>query len=172
MSDALTLRTERLDLPPLDASHLDELAAIYADPAVSAYIGGSKLSYEGTRAQLAVFEAIWREHGHGQSAVIERASGRMIGRAGLHHWPGGMLELGYVLARDAQGKGYAREAGAAWLAWTWANLPNDHITAVIHPENTASITLAARLGFHFDHRTDQLTGTTVSIYRLDRPPAA
>jgi len=159
------LRTERLDLPPLEATH----AAIYADPAVSAYIGGSRLSLEGTRTQVALFEAIWREHGHGQSAVIERATGRVIGRAGLHYWPDGMLELGYVIARYAQGKGYAREAGEAWLAWTWANLPNDHITAVIHPDNAASIGLALRLGFRFDHQTDKLTGTTVSIYRLDRP---
>jgi RimJ/RimL family protein N-acetyltransferase len=67
---------------------------------------------------VAVFEAIWREHDHGQSAVIERAAGRMIGRAGLHYWPGGMLELGYGLARAAQGKGYAREASEAWLAST------------------------------------------------------
>jgi RimJ/RimL family protein N-acetyltransferase len=169
LSEDLVLRTERLDLPPLGAKHADDLAAIYADPAVSAYIGGARLSLEGTRAQVARFEAIWREHGHGQSAVIERATARMIGRVGLHYWPDGMLELGYVLARDAQGKGYAREASEAWLAWTWANLPADHVTAVIHPDNRASIGLAERLGFHFDRQTDELTGTTVSIYRLDRP---
>jgi len=163
------LRTERLDLPPLDATHTDALAAIYADPAVAAYIGGSRLSYEGTHTQVARFETIWHQHGHGQSAVIERATGRLIGRAGLHYWPDGMLELGYVIAREAQRKGYAREAGEAWLAWTWANLPNDHVTAVIHPDNEASIGLARRLGFHLDRQTSELTGTPVSIYRLDRP---
>ena len=162
------LETERLQLVPLDATMADELAAIYADPEVARYIGGDALDAEGTRAQVERFEGIWRERGYGQSAMLERDTGRMIGRAGLHPWPGwGELELGYALARDRWGSGLAREACVVWLDWAFAHLPVDHLIAVIQPANAASVTLAERLGFGFDRDDVTPSGVEVSIYRLE-----
>ena len=162
------LETERLRLVPLDATRADDLAAIYADPEVARYIGADALDAEGTREQVKRFEGVWREHGYGQSALLERETGRMIGRAGLHPWPGwGELELGYALARDRWGGGLAREACEVWLDWAFAHLPHDHLIAVIQPGNTASITLAERLGFRFDRADVTPSGVAVSIYRLE-----
>ncbi|HET9422552.1 MAG TPA: GNAT family N-acetyltransferase, partial [Nocardioides sp.] len=94
------METERLRLVPLDATRADELAAIYADPEVARYIGGDALDAEGTRTQVERFEAVWREHGYGQSALLARDTGLLVGRAGLHPWPvWEELELGYALAR-------------------------------------------------------------------------
>lgn len=135
------------------------------------YIGGNRLTAERTRDQIATFEQVWAECGYGQSAAVERATGRMIGRAGLHPWPDwDELELGYVLARDRWGQGLAGEASRAWLQWTRGHLPHDHLIAVIQPANTLSITLAERLGFTFDRPDVTPRGEPVSIYGLDRPP--
>jgi len=110
------LETVRLLLVALDCSLVEQLTAIYADPEVARYIGADRLTAERTREQVGAFEQVWREHGYGQSALLERATGRMIGRAGLHPWPNwDELEVGYVLARDRWGRGLAREASQVWL---------------------------------------------------------
>ena len=51
------------------------------------YIGGATLDAEGTAAQVTHFQAVWREHGLGQSALIDRTSCAFLGRAGLHPCP-------------------------------------------------------------------------------------
>ena len=159
------LETERLLLPPLDGRHTAALAAIYADPEVARYIGGDRLDAAGTAAQVARFEEVWREYGFGQSAVLERATGALIGRAGLHPWPAwDEVELGYVLARAAQGRGYATEAARAWLDTAFDVLGLDRLTAVIHPDNGPSRALAERLGFAV-HRNDVTpSGAPVVVY--------
>ena len=165
----VVLETDRLRLVPLDSSRAEELAEIYANPEVARYIGGDRLTGEGTRAQVALFEQVWRARGYGQSALIERATGRMIGRAGLHYWANwDEVELGYVLATNSQGQGLAREAAQAWLQWAQAHLPQDDLIAVIQPANIPSIALAERLGFTFDRCDVTPRDVEVSIYRLNR----
>lgn len=101
---------------------------------------------------------------------MDKASGRMIGHVGLHYWPNwDEVELGYVLARARQGKGLAREAAQAWVEWACEHLPQEHLIAVIHPANAASIALAERLGFVFDRHDRTPRDVDVSIYRLDAP---
>lgn len=166
----VVLETERLTLVPLLAEKAAELGEVYADPEVARYIGGDRLSVEGTREQVSLFEQIWRDRGYGQSAMIEKSSGRMIGRAGLHYWPtSDEVELGYVVARKWQGRGLAGEAARAWVEWAFSPPQQDHLIAVIHPQNAASIALVQRLGFRFN-RTDMTPrDVEVSIFRLDAP---
>lgn len=163
--------TERLRVVRLGFSRAKELAEIYADPEVARFIGAGRLTDEGTREQVAAFETVWHEHGYGQSALVERESGRMIGRAGLHPWPAwGELEIGWALARDRWGVGLAREAAEVWLQWAVRELAHDHLIAVIDPANAASITLAARLGFHLDRHDSTPRGQDVAVYRLNLRP--
>ncbi len=164
------LETERLLMPPLSARHTAALTAVYADPEVARYIGGATLDADGTTAQVRRFEAVWRDHGFGQSALIDRPSGTFLGRAGLHPWPEwGEVELGYVLARQAQGRGLATEAARAWLDVAFEALALDRLTAVVHPDNEPSQALATRLGFRV-HREDATpAGVTVLVYELARP---
>jgi len=138
---------------------------------VARYIGADRLTAEGIREQVAAFEQVWREHGYGQSALLERATGRMIGRGGLHPWPNwDELEIGYVLARDRWGRGWPAKP-ARWLQWAWTHLPHGHLIAVIQPANASSITLAKWLGFTFNRHDVTPRGEDVSFYRLDRPTA-
>ena len=157
-------------MPPLSEQHTAALAEVYADPEVARYIGGAALDVDGTAAQIGRFEAVWHEHGYGQSALLDRASGALLGRAGLHPWPRwDEVELGYVLAWHAQGRGLATEAAQAWLDVASETLALDRLTAVIHPDNAPSRALATRLGFRA-HREDVTpAGVPVLVYELPRP---
>ncbi|MDV3222439.1 GNAT family N-acetyltransferase [Intrasporangium sp.] len=164
----LVLETPRLLMTPLGSTRADELAALYADPEVTRFLGPGPWDDAAVREQCHRFERIWSDRGWGQSAVVEKASGLMIGRVGLHDWPAwGEVELGYVLARSAQGRGLATEASHAWLGWAAAHLDVDHLIAVIHPENAASIRMASRLGFTLDRRDITPQGVPALIYRRD-----
>jgi RimJ/RimL family protein N-acetyltransferase len=163
------LETERLRMPPLGREHTAALAEIYADPEVARYIGGARLSADGTREQVELFADEWRTRGYGQSAAILKATGELVGRIGLHYWPEwDEVELGYVLRASAQGQGLAREGSLAWIDYAFAELGVHHLIAVIDPDNDASLRLAQRLGFVADRRDVTPRGVEVEIYRLDR----
>ncbi len=115
--------TDRLLLPPLGQQHAERLASVYADAEVAKYIGGGTLDAAATAVQVARFQSIWTARGYGQSAVILRTSGEFIGRVGLHPWPEwDEVEIGWVIARHAQGHGYATEAASAWLRMAFDEL--------------------------------------------------
>ena len=162
------LSTARLLLPPLTVEHTADLIALYSDPEVARYVGGDTLTPETIPLQAARFAAVWREHGFGQSAVIDRETGAFLGRVGLHNWPTwNEVELGFVLAASAQHRGLAAEASRAWIDWARGALDRDHLIAVIDPRNSASIGLARRLGFALDRDDVTPTGVAVQIYRLN-----
>lgn len=101
-------------------------------------------------------------------AVLDRASGRFLGRAGLKYWPQfDETELGWVLRSDAWGHGYATEAGRACLQWGFSEFAMPYLTAMIQPENVRSIRVAERLGLT-PLRTDVLLGDPVVVYILGR----
>jgi RimJ/RimL family protein N-acetyltransferase len=161
------LETKRLQLAPLGPELAGQLWEIYADPDVARFVGGGSLTLETSREQAIWFNRGWDERGYGQSAVFWRATGQMIGRIGLSFWPEWEeVELGYVLSRAAQGRGLAQEGARAWIDWATVNLSEDHLIAVIHPDNAASARLAQRLGFDVDRR-EVTRGLEVVVYRLD-----
>lgn len=87
--------------------------------------------------------------------MIERATGRFVGRAGPwqpHGFPG--LGVGWCLARPHWGKGCATEAARAALTYFFTALNADEAISVIRPGNTRSIAVAERIGHHFLRETD------------------
>lgn len=62
----------------------------------------------------------WSLLGFGMFSVLERDTGRWVGRVGPLHpdgWPGD--EVGWGIARGAWGRGYATEAAAAAMEWSF-----------------------------------------------------
>ena len=66
-----------------------------------------------------------------------------------------------------RGKGYATEAGRAALAWGFEALDLPYVTAMVQPDNTASIGVAQSLGMS-PIRTDELLGAEVVVYAISR----
>src|SRR5438045_3039872 len=79
----VVVETERLRLRPHRLEDFEELAAIWADPAVVRFIGGKPLNREESWARLLRYAGHWALMGFGFWAVEERDSGEYVGDVGL-----------------------------------------------------------------------------------------
>jgi RimJ/RimL family protein N-acetyltransferase len=165
------LATARLELRMFREDDLDAYADMCADEEVMRFIGvGGPVGADVAWRQMALFLGEWILHGYGMWAVEERASGRLIGRVGFlnpHGWPA--CELGWLLARDAWGHGFALEAAQAAIAHGRANLGIRELISLIRPDNARSIALAERLGATLDRKVEFLGGATL---QYEHPLAA
>jgi RimJ/RimL family protein N-acetyltransferase len=144
--DALRLETERLVLRPPRFEDFEAWAAFATDVEATRFLGGVMSRPVAWRAFAAMVGA-WRLQGFAMFSVIEKSSGRWIGRVGPWQpegWPG--PEVGWSLARAAWGNGYATEAATAAMDWSVDVLGWDDIIHSIDPDNTPSRKLAQRLG--------------------------
>jgi RimJ/RimL family protein N-acetyltransferase len=162
-----TLVTERLTLRPVARGDLDACATIWADAEFTRFIGGPYDRHE-VWHNLAAVAGCWVLEGVGPLSVVERASGRLVGRAGLWDepgWPG--IEAIWFIGKPWWGKGYATEAGAASITWAFANRDIVEVAACIQPANTTSVRVAERLGMRYD-RMESLHGSDNAVYVVDR----
>lgn len=148
-----TLDTERLRLRPFAPDDLDALYAIYADAEVARYLSHPAwTSIDQARTKLALMLAPSAE---GLDLAIERRNdGELLGGVTIFsiHAESRRGELGYTLGRAHWGKGYAREAVAAFVTWAYSELGLHRLEADIDPRNRASATLLERLGFTLEGR--------------------
>ena len=73
--------------------------------------------------------------------------GELIGDLGIHFLNPDQWEIGYSLAPEHQGRGYATEAVSAILDRAFRHFRIHRVTGSVDPANTASIALLRRLGF-------------------------
>ena len=151
------IETPRLHLRPFMAADIPAYAAIRAKPQVVRYLMGgaetAKQADEIAQARVTWFAALWEEPGgFGPWAVIEKASGGLIGHGGLRRWEalGNAPELLYMLDDTAWGKGYASEIAAAALRFGFETLGLPEIVAAAAPENIASIRVMEKAGMRRD----------------------
>lgn len=176
----MALRTPRLLLREWRDDDLDAFAALSSDPAVMAHL----LPLDGRAASDAMAGRItehfsahrfgfWAVELPGQAAFIGAIGLAVVG-FGAHFTPA--VEIGWRLARDHWGHGYAFEAAAAALDDGFGRLQLDELVAFTVPANRPSWRLMQRLGMRraeqddFDHPRVP-TGHPLRrhvLYRLDR----
>ncbi len=151
-TSAPTLQTDRLTLTGHAAADLEDCAAMWADPRVYTMIGGQPRSREDVWLRLLRSVGQWALFGYGSWIARETATGRLIGELGLIEARRAIVpaiddspEVGWALAGDAHGQGYAAEALAAIFAWVDPRIPRT--VCIIDPANTPSRRLAARFGY-------------------------
>lgn len=148
MNAVPTLSTPRLRLRAFTLADLDAYAAICADEEVMRHIGtGGAVARDIVWRQMALFLGQWALLGYGTWAVELRAERRLIGRVGFLHpegWPGN--ELSWLLARDAWGHGYAKEAALAARGFGRDALGVGELISLVREDNLRSIKLAETLG--------------------------
>jgi len=157
------LTTKRLVLRRWRETDLDEHAAMIADPEVNRYVGGPTDRASAWR-QIAMFIGHRELRGWTSSVVVERLSGRMVGRAGLWQpegYPG--VEVGWILKPSVWNQGYATEIGLAVRDYAFGTLGIPHLLSLIHPDNHSSIRVAQKIGASFEGEYD-LIGTRHLIY--------
>jgi RimJ/RimL family protein N-acetyltransferase len=97
----------------------------------------------------------WALHGAGMFVVEEKSSRKFAGRVGPWFppaWPG--FEVGWGIASEFRGKGYAVEAARASIDWAFAHFELDQIVHCIDRENTASQGVARRLAAEKQHEIE------------------
>ena len=146
------IATPRLLLRSWRADDLDPFHAICSDPAVMATLG-PVMSREETAALIERVSALESEHGHTFWAVERLADARLIGWCGVIRGNAGPVEgkaeIGWRLASDCWGQGYATEAARATLDWLFAHLSDDAAWAITHSGNARSRAVMERLGMAY-----------------------
>lgn len=141
------LETERLILRVPQQSDFDAgWAEFHGDAECMRYLNGAMPRSIAWRT-LAQVVGMWPLRGFGTFSVIEKATGRWVGRSGPWEpegWPA--REVGWMLHRSAWGKGYATEAAGAGLKFAFEELSWPSVAHMIHPDNVGSQAVAARLG--------------------------
>lgn len=148
----LPIVTERLLMRPYRAEDLRELhAVLYSDEQAMRLLGGPR-ELAGTRAALERSMAQQEQAGFSFWPVIERASGALIGEAGLFPLApdGPDVALGYAFGAAYWGRGYATEAARAVLAEAFGPLNMDHVVAITREANAGSQRVLAKLGFQVE----------------------
>lgn len=172
------LETPRLRLRGHCAGDHAALLAIWSDPGVVRHIGGRPSTAQEVWMRLLLYPGLWCVLGYGYWAIEEKSSGRCIGDIGYADFKrpitpplDGMPELGWVLATDCHGKGYASEALAAVMMWGRANLGEHTAVCIIDPDNAASIRLATKAGFVLRGPTTFM-GDAVLLFACAQPASS
>ncbi|MFJ7248878.1 GNAT family N-acetyltransferase [Kitasatospora sp. NPDC098652] len=141
------IRTERLVLRGSREGDRAAFVDLLSSPEVHTYLGGARPREEVERELPGAPE-------DRPGTFVAELDGAMVGlvllrRASGHHRPAaaGALDLGYLFLPRAWGAGYAAEACTAALAWLAGVLPGEPVVLATQSANTASMRLAARLGF-------------------------
>src|ERR1700754_2093778 len=140
------LETERLILRAPQPEDFEAWAAFAADEETMRHIGGVQARSVAWRGICSVAGA-WTIQGYSMFSVIEKATGRWIGRLGPWQpadWPG--AEVGWGIVRDSWGKGSATEGASAAIDYVFDCLGWPDMIHCIEPENVNSQNVAKRLG--------------------------
>jgi [ribosomal protein S5]-alanine N-acetyltransferase len=164
------LETSRLILRAFEPEDVPVLHRIMNGPDVLRYFPpGGPPSYERVERGVTRFLQHWQTRGYGLWAVVEHASGALIGRSGLAFVEElQAVEIDFLFGNLYWGKGYASEAGRAVLDWGLAQHVFERLIGIVHPENTASRRVLEKLGLACQERRE-MWGMECLIYVLDSP---
>lgn len=147
------LRTPRLVLRALVPSDADAVFALFSHPEVMRYWSWAPWTDPAEAARFieqdreALAAGTWLRWGW-----VRAADDSLIGACGLFDLDADnqTAEIGYLLARDAWGHGYAAEGVGAVLRYGFETLGLRRVEADIDPRNVASIRLCERAGFRYE----------------------
>ncbi len=166
------LETPRLKLRMFTPEDLDIYhERIYGDAEVMRYLPpGMARPREDAERALNFYIEYWNSHSFGVWAVVEKASGEMIGHAGLLHFRDypDEVEVLYALGKVWWGKGYAAESARASVQHGFETAGLERIYAVAYPENRASQRVMEKIGMQSQGLTNRYFGIEMVCYTIER----
>lgn len=146
----VVLSTPRLLLRTFRRADLPLYAALNAHPEVAKYLGGA-LSREESDDIAEWANERYAAEGLGLLAIERREDGAFLGMCGLHHLRDRPddVEVGWRLAYEHWGNGYATEAATGWLDHGFDTLGLPRVISVTDPPNLPSLAVMRRLGLTF-----------------------
>jgi ribosomal-protein-alanine N-acetyltransferase len=164
------LKSPRLGFRWWTGGDLALASELWGDPEVTKYFGGPFTGKEIER-RLGVEMDRARAHNFQYWPMHLLAGGDFVGCCGLRPYKPdeGIPELGFHLRPKFWGRGLAREAAIAVIAYAFRVAGAQAVSAGHHPENLNSKKVLARLGFQYSH--DELfpaLGINIPYYLLRR----
>jgi RimJ/RimL family protein N-acetyltransferase len=155
---APSIRTDRLLLRAWRGDDRGPFARMNADARVSRYLVGP-ITASDSDELIERVETCWRDRGYGLWAAERRDTGCFIGYVGL--WPAVFdahftpaVEVGWRLAPEHWGRGFATEGGRAALRYGYDVLGLDEVVSFTAAGNMRSWRVMERLGMRRDHDGD------------------
>jgi RimJ/RimL family protein N-acetyltransferase len=167
------IATERLILRLPKPSDAPALLEAFADPEAMRYIGdGSTTDLAGAKRAVRRWLERWDAWGIGMFVVERTEDARVLGRTGFLRWDpqtweigGSETEIGWGLAREHWGHGYATEAALALRDWGLAERGLTRLISLIRPSNVPSVHVAEKIGETLE-REIVLMGQPALLYSL------
>jgi RimJ/RimL family protein N-acetyltransferase len=170
-TDGETLRTARLVLRPWATTDAEAALAVYGDESVTRWLSPA-ISRITSAAEMAAVIDRWLDFppeapGAGRWAVTAADDGRLLGGVAVLPLPPERsdLEIGWQLAPDAWGHGYAAEAGHA-VAHHAFDHGVEELFAVVRPRNTRGARTATSIGMEWVGETEKYYDLRLQVYRL------
>ncbi|MBS1706270.1 MAG: GNAT family N-acetyltransferase [Armatimonadetes bacterium] len=163
--------TERLIIRPWTTEDADDFFRIYGDPDVTVWLNAEpKSSPVECRDTIKILiergETMDR---YGYWAMELGETRRAIGSLILKRLPNvERFEIGWHLAQDCWGNGFATEAAQAGLAYGFTNWNLDCIEAITLPHNLRSRAVMERLGMTFQGFTNEFHNLELALYSIER----
>jgi ribosomal-protein-alanine N-acetyltransferase len=162
--------TDRLLIRSLAADDAPELVRALGDPEVMRFSLGGVCTLDDTCRHIERSMSSYEENGFGAWAVVEKTTSGLIGFCGFALQTVEDIqetEIGYRLARQSWGQGFASEAASAVLAYGFGQLKLESVIAIVQPANLASIRVAEKIGFAY-FKESRYHDRDVRIYRKTR----
>lgn len=155
------IETERLLLRKPELEDAAAALDLITDPVAMEFLGGVHPdAADDPEFVVRRWLERWDGNGCGPFSIVRREDGRWLGRCGVLVWDVrtwthttfstagefAQPELGWGLAREHWGRGYATEAARAVRDWARSERGFDHLISLIEPSNVRSQRLAERLG--------------------------
>ncbi len=152
----VALTTPRLLLRTFRQDDLPLYAGLNADLDVMRYLGGAALPRSESDAIAEYANEVYASDGIGLLAIERRTDGQFLGMCGVafEDWYPEDVQLGWRLAREHWGHGYATEAATAWIGQALGPLGYPRVLAVTDVPNTRSRAVMERVGLTLDHEAD------------------
>jgi ribosomal-protein-alanine N-acetyltransferase len=137
------LETQRLTLRLITSSDGPAIHRYMGDPVVTRWLPEGRLD----KAEAQTFADKNAGRRPTAIAVVERASGELVGHMAFHPWFGRAThEIGWAIGRPHQRRGYATEAARALIAHAFETLRCHRVIATCQPQNVASWRVMDKLG--------------------------
>jgi RimJ/RimL family protein N-acetyltransferase len=174
MADRWILETERLLLREFDEGDAEPFYVLGSDPAIIRYTadpGGGLTSVEHALEILRSHPlADYQRYGFGRWACVHKATGQVIGFAGLKYLDDlREVDIGYRLLPAYWGLGLATEAGRAVLDDGFTRLGLVRVIGLVVPDNRASVRVLEKLGLVLDG-TVEIRGQSLAKYVVQAAP--
>lgn len=153
LSEIPSFQTVHLKMRGHAVSDFDHVRNLWGDPRVTHFIGAPQTPEE-SWSRLLRYAGHWGLMAYGYWVVEEKASGDFVGEVGLANFRRTLIppldetpEVGWVVAPDKQGSGYATEAVLGALTWARRNMGEIRVACIIRPDHQSSINIAEKCGF-------------------------